>query len=221
MGIMDKYELHTHSYLALRKAVGIIGILLPLVLSIGTNLVGDVSGLRPSISLYYGTSMGDVLVGALCAVGLFLLFYAGYEPIDNWAGNVAGTFAIGTALFPAVVGPYRVEGFPGVAGFPPWVRTAHLICAALFFITLAFFSLFLFTRTAGDAPPTRQKQIRNRIYVVCGVVIVLALLVIVVYSALVPLAERSSLVFFTEAIALLAFAVSWLTKGEAIMADKT
>lgn len=220
MTTLDKYELHTHSYLALRKAVGIIGILLPVVLAVGTNLVGDVSGLRPSISLYYGTSMGDVLVGALCAVGLFLFFYAGYEPIDNWAGNFAGTFAIGTALFPAVVGPYRVEGFPGTAGFPSWVRTVHLTSAALFFLTLAFFSLFLFTRTTSDTPPTPQKQLRNRIYVICGVTIVVALIVIIVYSALVPLAERSSLVFFIEAIALLAFAISWLTKGEAILTDK-
>ena len=60
------------SYLSLRKAIGFIGLLLPLVLALGNLLLGD-AGLETSISLYYYTNMGSVLVGSLCAIGTFLM----------------------------------------------------------------------------------------------------------------------------------------------------
>ena len=87
------------SYLGLRKAIGIIGISLPFVLAIG-KIIFDDPGIQPSISDYYYTIMGDVFVGSLCAMGVFLLSYRGYDKQDNIAGNLACVFAIGVALFP-------------------------------------------------------------------------------------------------------------------------
>ena len=88
----DKYSRHTYSYLALRKAVGWIGILLPFALMLGVILIFKGEIIQESISHYYHTEMRNVLVGALCAVALFMFFYTGYDKWDDWAGNVAGFF---------------------------------------------------------------------------------------------------------------------------------
>jgi hypothetical protein len=81
-----------YSYLALRKAVGWIRILLPFVLMLGVSLIfkGDIK--LQNISMYYYTGMLDVFVGALCAIGLFLFFYKGYDKWDDWAGNITQNF---------------------------------------------------------------------------------------------------------------------------------
>lgn len=204
----QKYKLHTYSYMGLRKSVGWIGVLLPAVLVVGTNIIGDVPGIGQSISAYYESRMGDVFVGAMCAVGLFMFFYAGYEPLDNWTGNAAAICAIAVALFPAV------------GDFPPWVRTVHLVSATLFFLTLTFFSLFLFTRGVAPEKRTVRKRFRNRVYVACGIVMVGALVVIAIHFQVRTPNDQSSLIFWGETVALIAFGISWLTKGEAIFPDR-
>ena len=100
MAARHNYSEQIHSYLSLRQAIGWIGILLPFTLMLGVLVIFRGNPVRISISMYYYTGMRDVLVGALCAIGLFLFFYRGYSKWDNWAGNIAGFFALGIALFP-------------------------------------------------------------------------------------------------------------------------
>jgi hypothetical protein len=90
------------SYLGLRKAVGMIGIGLPVVLVLGKVLF-DGAGIEPSISNYYYTVMRDVLVGSLCAIGVFLVSYRGYAFVDNIAGKLVTICAIGVALCPVKI----------------------------------------------------------------------------------------------------------------------
>jgi hypothetical protein len=87
------------SYMALRRAIGVLGSGLPLLLALGKMLLQG-PGLEHSISAYYYTAMGDVLVGSLCAIGVFLLSYQGYERADQIAGRLACVSAVGVALFP-------------------------------------------------------------------------------------------------------------------------
>jgi GNAT superfamily N-acetyltransferase len=198
----------THSYLALRKAVGWIGILLPFVLMLGSSLVFREKAVLKTISLYYHSGMRDVFVGAICSIALFLFFYKGYNRWDNWAGNIAGFFAVGIALFPTALEEPQ-----------DWVGKVHFICAALFFTLLSGISMFLFTRTKPD--PTRQKVARNKIYVICGLVMISSLIAILIYFALFNFEKSSScFVFWAETIALFAFGVSWLTKGGTLYPDK-
>lgn len=204
----NRFEILTHSYVALRKSIGWIGILLPFVLAIGYIAIFNGEGTEPSISHYYYTKMRNVFVGSLCAVALFLFFYRGYEKRDDWAGNIAGFFAIGVAWIPTTeIGP------------PDLLGNIHFACAAIFFITLAYFSIFLFTKSAPGVEPTQQKLARNKIYVGCGIVMIACLLAIVLYSLLKNEDTSSSLIFWAESIALVAFGFSWLTKGEAIFPD--
>ena len=164
--------------------------------------------IQKSISHYYFTGMGNVFVGALCAVALFMFFYSGYDKWDDWAGNIAGFFAIGVAWFPTTeVGSSDLTG------------TIHLASAALFFLTLAIFSLFLFTRKGSK--PTPQKLTRNKIYIICGLVMIACLVAIAIYFKVIHDDNpRSGFVFWAETIALVAFGVSWLTKGGTLYPDK-
>jgi hypothetical protein len=205
------------SYLVLRKAIGILGIGLPFILAIGLLILNG-SGIQSSISSYYHTLMGDVFVGILCAIGVFMLSYKGYEKVDNLAGDFACLMALGVALFP--VAPQETTD-----SLVKLVGMLHYIFAALFFLTLAYFSLRLFTKTDPTAPPTRKKLQRNMVYKVCGYLILVSLALIVVVNFLPDSAKTQIMhldpVFWLEAIAVVAFGFSWLTKGEALLKDET
>jgi hypothetical protein len=199
-----------HSYLYLRRAIGIIGVALPVVLIIG-KLIVEGGGLQDSISSYFYTDMRGVFVGSMCAVGAFLLSYRGYDVIDDIAGNLAGVAAIGVALFPtAPADPSSTAQLIGVL---------HLVFASIFFLTIAFFAIFLFRRTS-EMGPTERKLQRNRLYLTCGVVIIACLLAIAAVHQFFE-AETAAIhpELWLESIAVMAFGVAWLTKGEAILGD--
>ncbi len=201
------------SYLGLRKAIGMIGLLLPFVLAIGEELIYG-AGIQSSISSYYYTGMRDVFVGSMCAIGVFLLSYKGYERQDDIAGNIACVFAVGLALIPTSpdLNPTEHQRLYG---------DIHLVFATGFFLVLAYFSLWLFRKTDNSKPPTQQKLQRNLVYMVCGYMIVGALMFIVLVKQLpvdAPLMHYDP-VFWLESIAVVSFGVSWLTKGEVVLRD--
>jgi len=203
------------SYLTLRKVIGFMGVGLPFVVSIGAILLFN-TGIQRSISAYYYTGMRDVFVGILWAIGFFLLSYNGYAQVDNIAGNLGCVFAIGVAIFPMApeVGPSEPARLIGIA---------HFAFAALFFLTLIYFSYFLFTRTDPNVTPTPRKLQRNNVYRGCAAVMGLCIILITIFFFL-PLQTQISLdslkpVYWLEATAIVAFGLSWLTKGEAILGD--
>lgn len=215
------------SYLTLRKAIGIIGVALSFVLPFGQILLhalGIQSSLNTpviesSISSYYYTDMRNIFVGSMCAIGIFLMSYRGYDRRDARAGRFAFVCALGVAFFPTT---------PLSPALPPatldqkLVGGVHLTFAALLFLTLAYFSLKLFTETDPNKPPTPQKLQRNKVYRVSGY-IMLACIALIAVAALPPIkamVQQLAPRFWLEAIAIVAFGVSWLTKGEAILKDQ-
>ncbi len=209
------------SFLALRRGVGILGIALPVVLVVGMLFVQTCRTIQPSISDYYYTRMGNYLVGSLCAVGLFLFSYKGYDLKDKIASKLASIFAVCIAFFPTG-GPEASSACNFLhRNSDSGVSVVHDISAASFFLTLAYFCLFLFTIKSDN--PTPQKIMRNRIYRFCGYTILACIIFLLVYFNVKSL--QDSLrdyrpVFVSETIALWAFGFSWLTKGEAILKDK-
>src|SRR5712692_9812690 len=133
-------------YLTLRKAIGLLGTSLPFVLSLGAFLLFN-TGIQASMSSYYHTGRRDVFVGTLCAIGIFMLSYRGYERQDDVADDLACVFAVGVALFPTTLR----EDLTTL----DTIGALHLVFAALLFLTLAYFSLFLFTKTDPTKTPTR------------------------------------------------------------------
>jgi hypothetical protein len=199
------------SYLGLRKGIGIIGMLLPFVLVIGKWMLQGPE-LLDTVSASYYTVMRDVFVGSLCAIAVFLISYR-YARQDDIAGDVAGISAIGVALFPAA--PANPTGQQMAIG------VVHTVSAAVFYLTLAYFALVLFRKTDPTKPPTRRKLQRNRVYLACGIGILLCLALIVTVSFL-PGTEwlkQHHIYFWLEALAVEFFGVAWFVKGETILKD--
>jgi len=211
------------SYLGLRKAIGIIGFALPFVLLFGQILLHTLGiqnslhspVIENSVSYYYHTDMRNIFVGSMCAIGVFLMSYRGYDRRDAIAGRFAFVCALGVALFPTSPLPVATPDQKLIGGI-------HLTFAALLFLTLAYFSIKLFTETDPNKTPTRQKLQRNVVYRVSGY-IMLACIALIVVAALPPIkamVEQLKPRFWLEAIAIVAFGISWLTKGEAILKDQ-
>ena len=206
------------SYFGLRKAIGVIGIALPFVLWFGQplldQLLGAASGIPSSVSGYYYSPLRDVFVGSLCAIGVFLFSYKGYDKKDAIAGKIASFSALGVALFPTTPDT-------GVTPLATFIGYVHAFFAAFFFLTLAIFSLVLFRKTDETKAPTWQKLQRNKVYLTCGITILLCLVLIAIIHFLPSGASiwRFYPVFWLETIADVAFGVSWLVKGEAILKD--
>jgi len=207
------------SYNALRRAVGYIGVLLPIALILGALLLTDCWEIQGSISKYYHTVMQNLFVGALCAVALFLWAYRGYKKEaddkkidigDDMAGNLAALFALGVAFCPTYIGPEDLTLCINKVYLRDIVGVVHLVSALLFFLTLAYFSIVLFTKG--------RNQKRKLLYYICGSIILLCISAIVIYILFLkksfPQIERFKPIFCLETIALVAFGISWLVKGK-------
>lgn len=208
------------SYTRIRRAIGVLGMALPVVLLIAGalfhNLLGGKGIMMPSISHYYYTYLVTVFTGTLCAVGLFLITYKGYGPADDAATNMAGFCAFCVALFPTTHDSLQFSIYYMDFVTPPgWI---HFTFAASLFLILAFISIFIFTKTNPQKQMTDEKRNRNKIYKWCGYLMVLfvALIAVCIKLGL----EKYNTTFWLEMASLWAFGISWLTKGELISGDK-
>ena len=207
------------SYNTLRKSVGWLGILLPAAMLTGNFLFSSCHAIQDSNSHYYYTITGNLFTGILCAVALFLIVYKGFDFLDHIVTSLAGIFAFGIAMFPTdddSANSCAVIHLP----LNSMRNYTHYTFAALFFITIACISLFLFTKSRGHK--TKQKKARNKIYRVCGITIFFAIALIGYYSFWGDKLhgfDKYKPVFWLEWIALIAFGTSWLVKGKLILKD--
>lgn len=212
------------SFLTLRKTVGILGMALPFVLILGYLFFEKGCKFPPSISHFYYTNMGNLFVGVLCAVSLFLFAYNGYDEKDKWSAKLGGLFAACVAMFPTDYNSYAIIDCSRIARVEnAFFNTMHYGASVLLFLTFAYFSLFLFTKTKQTGDVKGNKLIRNRIYITCGIIIVVSISAIAIigivpkwYNALAHLKP----IFSLETVALLAFGYSWLIKGETFFKDE-
>lgn len=198
----------------LRKSVGFLAFVLPLILIIWAALFGDCKAIQSSLSDYYYTKAGDVFVGFIFAISFFLIAYKGYDRLDQWLTNSAGFCAVLVTILPTGQNMDEQCSVRVVEEFA-WRTTAHNILAILFFLILAYMSYFQFTKTSGNM--TAQKVDRNKIYRICAIVMIVALVMIPIFSAF-PIFPK--VIFWMEWVAMAAFGFSWLTKGEFILADR-
>ena len=213
------------SFLAVRRAIGALGFFLPLALLAYGLSTGD---LLPSISSAYYSPMREVFVGCLMAQAVFLWSYEGFRPdagdlvSDKATARVAAVAIALVALAPTHPGDKAGEAPAGLSCTllqcllgPDVSSTVHLASAAVFFGALAVYCLVLFTKGAVDGV---EKDASNRIYRVCGWTILGVIGVLGVLFAT-GLDDRLSWwrpVFWLETVATLAFATSWMVKGDAL-----
>jgi hypothetical protein len=232
------------SYMFLRKTVGWIGSLLPIVLIVG-NMIFFTSPRPYSMSGYYYTDMRNVFVGALCALGVFLVAYAGYDEVDRWITNLAGFCAIGVAFFPTKPSVCMVHAptcaAPSVTHLSASQQTVgdvHVVFAAVTFVALGLMAL-RFAKSAptpgdrdlmgrirhglglvktGDASRSPRKKARDAIYGASGFTI-LSCVALAALSNLLPTSVKANwpLLFTFEALAVFAFGLSWFVKGQTLL----
>jgi hypothetical protein len=196
-----------------RRLIGVLGLLLPVLLY-------AVAGLRPtdglprwrllpSVSAYYYTGAVGIFVGVLFALSLFLFTYQGYKGVlaDRLVGWLGGTAALGVALFPTAA----PDGLPEPTWWTPRLRVVHYLSAVLLFVAFILFAMWLFRKSnvpkGRDRPPDKRR--RDAVCLLCG----LTMIGCVLWAA--SSLRTEAPIFLPEALAIVAFAISWLVKGEA------
>lgn len=221
----DPRVLYAKSYLAIRSAVGILAIGLPIALIIGESffLEGSVR-VRGSISAYYHTSMRDIFVGTLCVSGFLLCMYMfGQRGLAEFRYSlVAGVALIGVALVPTAR-PNLAQGaaacgvVPQPSGCAPLqqllgevpVATVHHICAFVFIGCLARIA-WIFARREDELAGRHELA---RVLRGCAFAIMAAIGWIVVGGWLgIDIGPLTPL-YVGEVVSVWAFGLSWLLKG--------
>ena len=184
----------------LRIVLGCLAIALPWIVAL---LAGRIP---PSISAtYYIDQCITPFMGILVSASILLMCYKGYDLQDDIILSSSGVLGLGICLFPTFT---TKEAFVGTFALPVHLSSMlHNLCAVLFFLLLAYNSFFLFTK--GSESPTKKKLIRNMIYRVCGVGMLLSFAVLL----LPPFRIQTWLV---ETLALTFFGISFLTKADVI-----
>ena len=206
------------SYLGLRQAIGWTGLLMPIAVRVGAYLFEGIAT-TGSISAYYYTGMRDVFVGTLILVGALLACYRSPAWHDGVVATVAGLAAIGIGLFPMepVFAQEIIAECPQVTEqcyLNAGILGYHFLFVSLFFglgVYLVYFRFKAFT----PSPPTPQKVVRNKVYRVCGVLMLLGIAG-VGYLAFLRTGES---IFWPETLAVGAFAIAWLVKGQTVLRD--
>lgn len=211
------------SFTRVRLALGLLGLALPVILFVGGMMdePRPGGGMEPTISHFYHTTYRDIFVGALCAIGVFLISYRGYPRSqgewinDDWLATMAGVSAFGLAFFPNEGGGNALVTVAQRVVGPEQAPMYHYSFALTFFLSLAGFCFFKFAKTTSRR--------RWWVYMCCGTGIMLALVLTavavyfkeIVQGAAGAFVERSSLIFYLEALGVWAFAISWITKSRA------
>jgi hypothetical protein len=207
------------SYLLMRLLIGVLAVLLPVVLILVNWAIGH--GFQPSLSGYYYTPMRNVFIGTLCAIGVFLVSYYGYDRADRLITDCAGLCTILVAFFPTTPGALATARQVIVGDF-------HLGFACATFALLAVMSFrfakreptppglslwqrvkYAFGFTApGDA---ERPAWATAVYRASGGVILACII------AAWPLSTVKYSLLVLETIILVSFGASWFVKGRKIL----
>jgi len=207
------------THLLLRKVLGILGITLPFILIFGNNLK-----VESSISHFYYSRMSVFFTGILCAYGLFLFSYRGYEKkekgeklSDNWLTNIAGILILLTAIIPTANADHVCDA--PFSHNSQLFDTFHLIFAAGFFFIMGWMAIYKFTKSDTEIKKSdseiRLKDKRNRIYRICGWGVWISLVFLAI-DLIFNLNLTGADVFIGETAALLFFGTAWLVKSKAL-----
>lgn len=208
-----------YTYRRIRRAVGYLGISLPILL-VGLSFIPFFkTTIQSSISHYYYTNFREIFTGTLCAVSLFLIRYKGHKNSvfwknDNLLTNVAGFMALGVAFIPTNPDMECHKIYTLIPYGWKWIGILHYAFAGILFLIFALLAICVFT-IGQNKESVIPKSIfdENNIYRFCGYAI-LVFVIMVPVAAHFKLFPNSTLVF--EALSLFAFGTAWLIKGRAL-----
>lgn len=168
-----------------------------------------------TISDTYYANDKIIMIGLLFSTAVFFFSYRGYDIKDRICSLVEAIASLGIIIFPKNI---QYVEYVGLFNLPVKVSGIfHNIFASTMFLTFAFQILFLFTK--GSNEPTSKKKLRNKIYRVCGSIILffaicMGLAETAIFTSWVP--EWFPIKLIDETFMLTAFAFAYLVKSEAI-----
>jgi hypothetical protein len=233
--IKEPEIISAHKFQAL---IGALGIILPL-LCLYYGLFNRDIGVLTSISAFYYTQIHGPFVAILCTLGLCLICYEGYDPIDRIAGNIGGTAALLVGLCPTR--PSSTTDSEIFEGVQRIIWPGHDICAQIhdgaaitLFVVLSVFAGYLFPRTGpqpnspktitesfrnlkfivvnGEPNTTPEKGFQNKIYRSCAVIMTFAMVLVGLHN-FIHFPKPNETLIWSEILAISAFGVSWMTKS--------
>lgn len=216
---------YVYNFKLFRVIIGILGILLPVVLWLGSGILtkGDY-WIQPSISHYYYSVMHFFFVAVLILLGFFLIIYRGdnTNKHENTTSTIAGILALIVSVFPTDVSGFNGYIFIQQCFWESWFRYLHFGAAAGLFICFIIFCFYFFQKSDYDYTTPEQllkKKRRNIIYKASGWVIVCSIVCIGLLSSVFSeFAEVhfENYVYVFEWTALWAFGNAWFVKGSEI-----
>lgn len=175
----------------------------------------NVGGWWKSISATFFCNSNILMIGLLVAISVYFFSYKGYDIRDRICSIIEGISSLGIVCFPCnniVDVPERI----GLFNLPNSISMKiHCTFAGILFITFGINLLFLFTLSSAN--PTKEKKVRNVIYRVCGIIILVFSVFQGVTSTMwkwYPNWYPNTLV--NEFVMLLAFGIAYLVKSESI-----
>ena len=198
------------TFLLLRKAIGWIGTLLPIVVIVG-DAAFSAGPLPNSLSDYYYTPMRNILVGALCVLGVFLLLYDVSVRVDRWITNAAGIGVLGVAFLPGS------PPVPHLTTSQEVIGNLHVFFASIAFLGLAA-TMWRFSYAVSDGPQAPPPSPRSALFYRVSACVMLGFVLLSGVAILLPLSIQNSTlaIYDTEAVAIFTFGISWLVKGRAL-----
>lgn len=234
----------------LRRLVGTLGIMLPIMLPFFLwldSIDHTVQHTAPleSMSHYYYTRVSGIFVIVVSLMAIFLLIYKGKTPKEFWLSTIAGIGALLLVMFPtnnivenicigvgnccgdicdAAERQYTTGVLPNNKGRMYF----HLIASGIFLLCLALMAFFVFAYSkkemaeANDTAVLQRMKQRNFIYRLCGTLMVLAVAFVLWGDKLVGADTYKAyhLTFWMETLAVEAFGFSWLLRGDMLLPDK-
>ncbi|WP_165853496.1 DUF998 domain-containing protein [Aurantiacibacter aquimixticola] len=183
----------SRAFVFLCFGIGAVAVAVPIVL----RLTG---GPDTSISQYYwNDDARDLLVGMLCATGVFLVLFQGLSRWENVILSLAGVSVIVVALVP-------VDESGDLSR-----SIGHVAAAVLFFLCLFVVAVFFSRNRLGLVEDERLRRRLAMLYLFAGWSMI-ALPIGALMIAGMDKAE-GNVIFWIESAALYAFALYWFTKS--------
>jgi len=186
------------SYLYLSLGIGLIAVLLPFFLMIAGGYQD-----HDSLSSFYHTKGGparDIMVGSLCAVGVFLFLFHGLSTLENWLLNAAGVAVSLVALVPS----------PGDTGYGS--ALVHRGAAIIFFLLLAVVAIFLSKGRIQHIVDEKKKRWFAMAYTAAGVAMGAMPVIVAGLQFLPEEMFKDHWVFWTECTGIWCFSAYWFLK---------
>lgn len=213
-----------HSDYRIRKLIGTLGLLLPILLPLaGGEVLASIS------HYYYNTLTSLIFIIILSAFGLFLISYKGYkidettEQIsDDFLTNIGGLAALVVVFVPTIccdsnsltIDELCATGKEPLFGHTDkFLNTIHLVSAGIFIFCMGWMSKYKFTRGQDDG--------NHKLYRWCGNLVFISVVLIIIFILIEKFVDddfplSNYYVFIFETTAVIPFGISWLIKGKAI-----